>query len=691
MSAPFSSRQILACGIVFLACGSGVSAEWSQDAHDGGRTGATAESPDLPWTFLWTWNGSDAQGGLGGRRYQASAEARPVTGGEYVYVPAGAVNGEGYGGLYALRKCNGTVAWQSTVTAFNAPPAYHAAGVLFAGGANGLLYQFDAATGQVLGTYTAGGPLNKSILLAGDFVYVVTDGGQLHKVSAATMAPAWTYAAGSSVATPPAHSAASSIVVFCTDDLYVHGVNDADGTRSWRVKPSPNTPGGPPEYFNSFEFSWPVIADSHGLVLVRQTTMNYHDLWGPGPMGRYPDTNAAIRDYLIANPSKKNLFALDLENGSERFVPAVGTAYLETYSSGGVVGGIVGCPPVVRTYPDGTEVAYELWRCGQTTSGGAPVDGRWDSQVGEMVLDGQTIPGLAAGDLRRVQWVDDFVITDEQGPLVMAGDTLLYGHWAFCEHRRLIDRSPSLGLDTNWNNPIQVQPLPSMVRWIAGQGTPDVQTHWYPGSMLEMFGDPRVQPGPGWWGYWNVWGPDPSFGPRYTLVSDGLVIVSGGGGDLFVFAHSGSGPAPAILTPPADATVSAGQVAVFSVAASGTGRSYQWRRNGVPLVDGPRISGSTMAVLTISNCLPADAGAYAVEVSNACGTVIGGPAVLTVTGGLLGDADLDGDVDLMDVARLQSCFGAVPAGDCSVCDWTSDGVIDFADATVQANHTNGPQ
>ncbi len=430
-------RGCMTCIVILFAHACSGWAEWSQDAHDARRTGATAESPELPWTFLWTWNGSDSQGGLGGRRYQAPAEARPVTGGEHVYVAAGAMNGQGYGGLYALRKCNGTVAWQATMTAFNAPPAY-VDGAVFAGGANGLLYKFDAATGQVLGTYSAGGPLNKSVLAAGAFVYVVTDGGELHKVSAATLTPAWVYAAGSTVATPPAHSVAGNVVVFCTDDLYVHGVNDSDGSRRWRVKPSPNPPGGPPEYFNSFEFTWPVIAESHGLVLVRQTTMNYHDLWGPGPMGRYPNTNAEIRAYLVANPSKKNLFALDLADGSERFVPAVGPGFFETYSSGGVVGGIVGNVPVVRQYSDGTEVAYQLWRCGQTTSGGNPVDGRWDSQVGEMVLDDQTIPGIAAGDLRRVQWLDDFVITDEQGPLVMAGEVLLYGHWAFCEHRRIV-------------------------------------------------------------------------------------------------------------------------------------------------------------------------------------------------------------------------------------------------------------
>ncbi len=206
-----------------------------------------------------------------------------------------------------------------------------------------------------------------------------------------------------------------------------------------------------------------------------------------------------------------------------------------------------------------------------------------------------------------------------------------------------------------------------------------------------MYGDPRVQPGPGWWGYWNVWGPDPSFGPRYTLVSDGLVIVSGGGGDLFVFAHSGGTAVPAIVSHPVDVTVSAGQSAVFQVVASGTGRSYQWRRNNLPLADGPRISGATTPVLSIIGCTPNDAGSYTVQVSNACGTAVGGPAILTVTGALPGDADLDGDVDLRDAALLQRCFGQPAAGDCAVCDWVADGIVNWADAAAQMSQFNGPQ
>jgi len=666
--------------------------EWFQDAHDAQRTGVTLESPDLPWTFLWSWNACDAQGGLGGRRYQGPHESRPITGGAHVYVAAGALDAEGDGGLYALRKCDGVIAWQRTNAAFDATPAYHmSSGTLLAGGRDGVLYKLAGATGEVLGTYNAGAPVNKSVLIAGDEVYVVTQAGALHSVNIGTLTPRWVYTAGSPAATPPAYDAVQDVIVFCTADLYVHAVNGNNGTRRWRLKPSPNTPGGPPEYFNTFEFSWPVIASGHGLVLVHQTTRNYEDLWGPGPMGRYPNTNAEIRAYLASTPSKQNLFALDLSNGSVRFLPAVGPGYLEIFSQGGMVGGIAGCQPIVRRYADGSEVAYMLWRCGQTKAGGNPVDGRWDSQVGEMVLDDQTIPGVVAGDLRRVQWIDDFVITDEQGPLTMAGDTLFYAHWAFAEQARITDRGPTRGLDSDWDNPIQIARRPSLCRWIEASGAPNVQTHWYEGSTLVLFGDGRTQPGPGWWGYWNVQGPDAGYANRYTVVSDGLVIFAGGGGDLFVFAHSGGGAEPTIRIPPGDVTAPAGGTAVFSVVASGPGRSYQWYHDGVPLSDTPRITGTTADTLVITRLLLSDAGSYTVRVSNACGAVTSPPAVLTVTGSLPGDADLDGDVDLHDLARLQTCYGLPATGSCAACDWTLDGIIDAQDLAVWYASVTGPR
>jgi hypothetical protein len=69
----------------------------------------------------------------------------------------------------------------------------------------------------------------------------------------------------------------------------------------------------------------------------------------------------------------------------------------------------------------------------------------------------------------------------------------------------------------------------------------------------------------------------------------------------------------------------AGGTVSFSVAASGSGLGYQWRKNGAAL------SGGTAASYTLSAVKTTDAGNYDVVVSNSSGSVTSGFATLTVS------------------------------------------------------------
>jgi len=69
---------------------------------------------------------------------------------------------------------------------------------------------------------------------------------------------------------------------------------------------------------------------------------------------------------------------------------------------------------------------------------------------------------------------------------------------------------------------------------------------------------------------------------------------------------------PTINTPTFGATACAGATVTFSVDASGTTWTYQWRKNGVPLTDGATGNGSTYGSVTtatmgITNVQSADA------------------------------------------------------------------------------------
>ena len=84
--------------------------------------------------------------------------------------------------------------------------------------------------------------------------------------------------------------------------------------------------------------------------------------------------------------------------------------------------------------------------------------------------------------------------------------------------------------------------------------------------------------------------------------------------------------APWVITSPQSLSVVAGGTAAFSVAAAGTGPfGYQWWFNSAPL------AGANAATLSLTNVLPVEAGAYAVVVTNAVGSVTSAVATLTVT------------------------------------------------------------
>ena len=110
------------------------------------------------------------------------------------------------------------------------------------------------------------------------------------------------------------------------------------------------------------------------------------------------------------------------------------------------------------------------------------------------------------------------------------------------------------------------------------------------------------------------------------------VVVSNSAGSVTSSAATltvGPPPAPVIVTQPSDVSVVVGSTAVFSVLATGADPiTYQWRKNGTPIV------GATAASYTTPVMALADAGAvYSVAVNNPGGTATSRDALLTVTVG----------------------------------------------------------
>ncbi len=99
------------------------------------------------------------------------------------------------------------------------------------------------------------------------------------------------------------------------------------------------------------------------------------------------------------------------------------------------------------------------------------------------------------------------------------------------------------------------------------------------------------------------------------------VIVTGGcGGDTSINVSLMLNVAPIITMEPINQTVCAGSAVDFSVAATGNGLTYQWRKGTVNLIDGLNIDGVTNDTLTIDPTSLSDTSSfYNVIVFDGCG------------------------------------------------------------------------
>jgi hypothetical protein len=506
--------------------------EWTQHAHDAQRTSYTSQVVPPPWRWKWAWNGPDAQGRVSPGKFPLPRNSQPVTGGGRVYIAAGDR------GVFALDNATGRVLWNRNPggARVNSTPAYDPeTGALFVLSTNGVLYKLDAATGEIRGQFPTGASSDLPLppALFGDRVFIAM-GNRVYALNKFTLFPFWSYDAGAPVHTPPAYSPSWDRVVVVSQDLYVHAIQNTDGRRAWRVKPTPRQPGDPGSSSNNAEVKngWPVIAEGHGLVLIK-LRLDWEAMWKP--WSPWPGDNATMRSGLAAQPQYQALLALRLSDGSPAFIANVGHG---GFGDGGYLP--MGPQPVVKRFPDGQEVAYVVMRGSPCLQ--SPCDGRYDSRLGEMMLDDTTVPGYRAGDVRFMQ--NTFFPTDEQANLSMAGDFIFGAHWMFGLAHQIVDRSPSRGTSSN---PIVTRNLPHIITSASNCGFSP--THYCPGSLVQD-GDSRTVPS-GFYIYYNqgrvydqYWSEYAAWvisnNTIYFVSTDGAVVALEHGDPLSV--SSGSSP-----------------------------------------------------------------------------------------------------------------------------------------------------
>lgn len=167
-------------------------------------------------------------------------------------------------------------------------------------------------------------------------------------------------------------------------------------------------------------------------------------------------------------------------------------------------------------------------------------------------------------------------------------------------------------------------------------------------------------------------GPDIGNNGAYDGNDDALAVVSGivpdAFGQVFIdltvtrgrFAYLNAMRVTvvplAVAAHPADVVVDTGGTLALSADVVGSlpGVAFQWERDGVPLTDDARISGSSTLMLTITDASVADSGAYRLVASASGETVATDPAIAGVRlpGGNGSDFNNDGTVNRQDVIEF---------------------------------------
>lgn len=167
------------------------------------------------------------------------------------------------------------------------------------------------------------------------------------------------------------------------------------------------------------------------------------------------------------------------------------------------------------------------------------------------------------------------------------------------------------GSITSWSITFNI-PVP--VTWTAGAGGAGTIFTDPAGTIAYVAGTPTILPV-----YVKPTATTTSTVTSYTATA----TRAGCTGSATVNVTTNALPAITTQPTPATQTICPGFNVVYSVAATGTGLTYQWRKNGVNLVNGVQasgslVSGATTNSVTLIGVVSADAGTYTVVVSGTC-------------------------------------------------------------------------
>lgn len=114
------------------------------------------------------------------------------------------------------------------------------------------------------------------------------------------------------------------------------------------------------------------------------------------------------------------------------------------------------------------------------------------------------------------------------------------------------------------------------------------------------------------------------------VVGNLAFVADGASGLQVIKMYGGPGFAPGFLAAPRSQDAPLGATVALTAKAAGTEPlNYQWQKDGMPLNDNGKFSGSTTTSLTIKALTTSDLGNYSIVVTNPAGSITSEPAQLT--------------------------------------------------------------
>ena len=183
-------------------------------------------------------------------------------------------------------------------------------------------------------------------------------------------------------------------------------------------------------------------------------------------------------------------------------------------------------------------------------------------------------------------------------------------------------------------------------------------------------------------GTWSAGNATISGSPTSLGTFNYTVTLTGGCGTLTATGTLTISANTVITTQPvASFTLCPGGTITLTAAASGTGNTYQWRKDGV------NIPGATGVTYTKASAVLADAGTYTFTVTNGCGTLTSQNSVVSFVSGVSVNIVADYCVTPVGRIKLTAVVSPTAAASGFTYSWSNGGIRDTTFVTIAGTYS----